>query len=91
MLVNVGYMAQIKVAAGTGEEQIELPESASVADLVQAITDRHKGLKNLLLDEQGLLRPTILVFINDAQADDGMRTTLKDSDDVSFLSPIAGG
>ncbi len=91
MRVKVGYMAQIKAKAGTGSEEIELPESASLADLVRHITNKHDALNDLLQDEEGTLRPTILVFVNDSQVDQGMSTTLHDGDDVSFLSPIAGG
>jgi molybdopterin converting factor small subunit len=92
MKVMIRYMAHLKLAAGIAAEEIELNEPCSAAELVRYISSRHgESLGRLLLDESGALQPTILLFVNDAQAEERNNLMLADGDEVSFLSPIAGG
>ncbi len=91
MRIGVRYMAQLKLAAGVAAEQVELPEPATVADLVALIAGRRDDkLRGLLLDADGRPQPTLLFFVGDAQAD-AWQTALRDGDVVTLLSPIAGG
>ena len=89
--VRVRYLAQLKQAAGTPGEAVELPAPCPVRDLLLLLAARHgEPLQKLLLAPDGSPQPTILVFVGDEQvASDG--PSLKDGDDVTLLSPIAGG
>jgi molybdopterin converting factor small subunit len=92
MKVFVRFMAQLRHAAGVAAEVIELPEPCSPAALVQLLVKRHgEGLRLLLLDASGKLHPTILMFVNDEQGSGSDVALLQDGDEVTFLSPIAGG
>jgi MoaD family protein len=92
MKVVVHYLAHLKQAAGTAREEIELAESCSVAALLPELAARHgESLRRLLLDDQGGLQPTILLFINDTQVADARAVMLQDGDEIALLSPIAGG
>jgi molybdopterin converting factor small subunit len=92
MNVTVYYMAQLKQAAGVGSETIELAGPCTATELVRLLADRHgPALRRLLLNEGGEMQPTILLFVNDVQVMKGNDVMFQDGDEVSFLSPIAGG
>ncbi len=85
-------MAQIKTAAGVPAEDWELAQPCTAAELVRQVTDKHgNSLRRMLLDESGQMQPTILLFVNDEQVDDADKHLIQDGDEVTFLSPIAGG
>jgi molybdopterin converting factor small subunit len=82
MKVRVRYMAQLRQAAGTSAEEVELKGPCPVEELLALLGQRHgEGL--------GRMSTTALVFVNDEQAEGGV--VLKDGDCVTLLSPIAGG
>jgi molybdopterin converting factor small subunit len=89
MNVGVRYLAQLRGLAGCAGERVELTESCTLAGLVAVLLERHPGLKNALSDGTGHIRPGILVFVGDEQA--GPERALKEGDEVTFLTPIAGG
>jgi molybdopterin converting factor small subunit len=89
MTVGVRYLAQLRRLAGQGAEQLDLPEPCTVARLVAVLAGRHPALAPVLLDAAGRARPSVLVFVGDEQADPGR--ALADGDEVTFLTPIAGG
>jgi molybdopterin converting factor small subunit len=90
MKVEVSYIAQVRSAAGVGAESIEMPAAATAADLASKVAGAHgQTLQNLLLDDAGRPRKTILIFINNKQSDPA--APLKDNDRVTFLSPLSGG
>jgi len=92
MQIRVEYAAQLKRAAGMARETVDVPESARLDDLVQRITEQHDAaLRNILLDDQGRVHPSILVFIGERQIRRDENCELNDGDVVSFLSPISGG
>ena len=91
MKITVRYATQLKQRAGTDAEELELTEAASVQACLQAVSQRHTDLQSLLLDANGSLSSTILVFVGGDQIDDPATATLKEGDVVTLLSPIAGG
>src|SRR5262249_27253150 len=92
MKITVRFMAQAKQAAGVASEMIEAPWPCSAAELVRLLVDRHgAALRGLLLGSGDQLQSTILMFVNDEQVFSGDRVELQPGDDVTFLSPIAGG
>ncbi len=92
MKITVHYLAQLRQAAGTGSEQIELDTAATVADLARRLAETHGDpLRRLLFDASGSLQPTNLFFIGETQAQPADRLSLQEGDVVTVLSPIAGG
>ena len=92
MKITIHYMAQLKQAAGTASEQIEIDHVPSVLELARHLADKHgDGLRRLLLNPEGRLQPTNLFFVGDAQVQPSDCVALKDGDVVTVLSPIAGG
>lgn len=73
------------------ERSIDVRASNLGEALVQ-VEDRHPRLREVLRDREGGLRRAHRIFINgelDSSAD--LTTPLAESDDVEFLTAIAGG
>jgi molybdopterin converting factor small subunit len=92
MKVTVEYAAQVKQAAGVGSETVELGDGCSVQDLVGRVAELHgEPLQRVILDADGKLHPSILLFVGDNQVRGDNPVPLHESDVVTFLSPISGG
>ena len=92
MKVSLVYFAQIRQAAGTESEILELPDGADLAAAVAEAAARHgAAFRTLTLDKDGAVRPSLLVTINNGLAPRGKRIILRDGDEISLMSPIAGG
>ncbi|MBX9681177.1 MAG: MoaD/ThiS family protein [Gemmataceae bacterium] len=90
MQVVVEYLAQIKRAAGTPREMVELPSASTLGQLLAMLGDRHDAaFRDMLLDSQGKPRRMLLFFVAEQSVD--ASHTLKDGDVVSILAPMAGG
>lgn len=81
MRVRVLFFGVLKDLAGRSSDLLELPEGASVRDLVA-----HYGLQSLGLREALAL---IAVAVNREYA--GPETVLKSDDEVGLLPPVSGG
>ncbi len=92
MNITVRYSAQARQAAGQSVEEVQLPDSCTLTDLLLNLAHRHGDpMRRLLLDTEGQPHPSVLIFINENQANTQSRTPLKDQDTVILLSPISGG
>lgn len=81
MIVRSLFFAQYRDYAGADEIAVELPEAASVADLVERLRARAAGLRKLPA------RPVVAVNMDYAP----LSTALRDGDEVAFIPPVAGG
>ena len=92
MNVTVEYAAQVKRAAGVGSERIEVDEACSVQELVRRVAGNHgEAMRRLILDGDGNVHPSILLFVGDDQVRGDTDVALKESDVVTLLSPVSGG
>ena len=92
MKITIRYLAQLKLAAGVGSETVEMAAPSSIRDLLVLVTrQRGEALRKMLLDSEGRVHPTILVFVGDEQVDADLRAELNEGAMVTLLSPIAGG
>jgi molybdopterin synthase catalytic subunit len=81
MQVKVLFFGQLKEVVGAPEEQIELPEGASVADLFARYQQRFPRLEEF--------RPSIAVAVNQEYTDSA--AALRTGDEVAFVPPVSGG
>ena len=84
MKITVSYTAQARDAAGTASEPVELPDGATVKDLVAAVAGKHGESLGKIIDH-----PSIIIVVGDEQAPTDR--VLHDGDSITVLSPISGG
>jgi molybdopterin converting factor subunit 1 len=81
MIVRSLFFAQYRDFAGSDEIAVELPDQATVADLVQRLRADGNGLSKLPA------KPVVAVNMDYAP----LATALRDGDEVAFIPPVAGG
>ena len=83
----VRLRAPLSELAG-GRRELEL-DGATVGEVLQALEREHPGVKGWILDERGLIREHINVFVNkDYGRED---TAVGDQDRLHVLPAISGG
>jgi molybdopterin converting factor small subunit len=92
MRITVHYMAQLKRAAGTALEEIDVDLGCTLGRLVRLLADRHdEGYRRLLLDAAGEVHKSLLFFIGDEQVRPEQDRALRERDVVTVLAPMSGG
>ncbi len=92
MNITVEYTAQIKRAAGTARESVEVPDGATVADVLrQAADGRDDSFRRHVLTGDSTPQPTLLIFVADEQVRADSAEPLADGTTVTLLAPISGG
>jgi molybdopterin converting factor small subunit len=75
-----------KLAGGTAEHELE---GATVVELIRALEDRHPALDGWILDERGLIRRHINVFVDGERGQEA--TAVRSADRVEVIPAITGG
>lgn len=75
-----------KLANGQSELDVE---AGTVSELLQQLEQDHPGLEGWILDERGVLRRHINVFVNGEPAEP--ETALEAKDKIEILPAISGG
>jgi molybdopterin synthase sulfur carrier subunit len=75
-----------KLAGGRAEHELE---GASVVELLRALECRHPDVTGWIVDERGLIRRHINVFVNGERGDEA--TAVRAGDRVEVLPAITGG
>jgi molybdopterin synthase sulfur carrier subunit len=75
-----------KLAGGRGEHEVH---GAAVVELLRALEASHPGLSGWILDERGMIRRHINVFVNGERS--GETTAVRAEDRVEVLPAITGG
>ena len=75
-----------------GNEEVSLDGAATVADVIESLEAKHAGMKDRLLDEKGV-RKFINIYVGDEDIRflDGLKTAVKDGEQISIVPAIAGG
>lgn len=81
MQVKVLLFGQLKDVVGAAEDRVELPEGASVDDLLAHYRKRFPRWEQF--------RPSLAVAVNQEYADGAAR--LRGGDEVALLPPVSGG
>jgi molybdopterin synthase sulfur carrier subunit len=93
MKLRVHYTAQLRAAVGRSEEEVELPEGSSLADLLIRLAGNYREAQPHLATASGGIRPSLLVVVNNAAVPlrEAPARVLFAGDVVMLLPPIAGG
>lgn len=81
MIIRILYFASLKDRAGAARETIEVPETADVAALWEAVKAKHPLLREMTT------RPMAACDMTYAPWD----RSLRDVSEVAFLPPVSGG
>lgn len=75
-----------------GEDTLQL-RAHSVSELIGQLHRRFNGVRDRLCDEQGRIRGSVLVYVNDEDIRflQSQGTPLKPGDEVSIIPAYAGG
>ena len=80
-MITIRYFAAVRERTGVESETLEADEHATVADVWQAITDRHPELAGL--------KQHLRFAVNHEFADDDQ--PVGDGDEVALIPPVSGG
>ncbi len=81
MEIRTLFFASYKELLGTGEIQVDLPEGATVSDLVSALRSRGGAFT--------VLPAAPAVAVNMTYSDS--TSSLREGDEVALIPPVAGG
>jgi len=67
--------------------------AADISELLDQLEASYKGLKGLMRDEGGEVHRHVNIYVNNEAIESlqGVRTALKDGDEVSIIPALAGG
>jgi molybdopterin synthase sulfur carrier subunit len=86
-MAKVRLRGQVQKLAGGGAEHDVA--GATVTELLEGLESAYGALEGWILDERGVLRPHINVFVNGEPAKPD--TPVADSDRIEILPAISGG
>ena len=92
--MQVNLYATFRLLAGEKSFQINLPDGATVEQLVNAVVERLPALRAHWLDKNGEVHAHVHIFINGEDVQNlpmKLRTHLPASAVVDFLPPVGGG
>ena len=89
MNITVEYMAQLRAAAETPTDNIEVAAPATVETAINAIVRKHSDRFSSMLLNDGRLKPHILVWVDDEPVYPAH--ALSPGSRILLLSPISGG
>ncbi len=93
MKVQVKFLASLYDVTKVLKTEIELPDNATVMDLIKTIDKAvSPNFSSVILDD-GKLKDQYVVLINGRSIDflGGLGTRLSNGDEVTFLPPAGGG
>jgi len=93
MKVQVKFLASLYDVTKVLKTEIELPDNATVMDLIKTIDKAvSPNFSSVILDD-GKLKDQYVVLINGRSIDflSGLGTRLNNGDEVTFLPPAGGG
>jgi molybdopterin converting factor small subunit len=88
--MRVELFSHLKRAAGSGTIEIKVEGELSLKDALKLLPE---GVRELVVDEYGSIRPGLLILVNgvDARTVHGYKVTVRDEDVISIVPMIHGG
>lgn len=92
MNVTIKYMGQLRHIADKDCEQIECGQGAELVDILTLAANVYDGsFSNILFDDDGGIRQSVMVMINDKPVNKEAVGAIGDGDVIMILPAIAGG
>ena len=92
MKVTVNYYGQLKQITNKDSESCDLSEQTDLNQMLAGLASQYGDkFKDFVFDQAGEIRVSLMISVNDNVVDKKPAPCLKDGDEVSILTPIAGG
>ncbi len=91
MKITVQLLGQARHLAECDQMEVEVPDGASVDDLVPELTAGASDRLLTVLAEDQKLRRSVMAILDDETIDPAARDVLKDGAELSLLPPMSGG
>lgn len=94
MKVTVKFFTVLRELTGKKEEEIELPNAITVAELLSLLSKRHgREFTDYVYDEKGRVRGHLHFLINGRSITtlQGFETRLEEGDRFAIIPPVGGG
>ena len=77
----------------TNNEEVVEVRASTIGDAIVELQARYPGIKERLVDDNGEVRRFVNVYVNeeDIRFLQNQQTPLKDGDEISIITAIAGG
>jgi molybdopterin synthase sulfur carrier subunit len=91
--MQIGFYATLRPIVGAKRVDVDVPEGATVGDLVALLVARWPALAQALLDESGALSRRAHVFVDGRSARflEGEQTRLDPTARIDVIPAVAGG
>ena len=92
--MKIDFYATLRDVAGQKTVDIDLPQNATVRQLVDEIVTLYPLMRSKLLDEHGNLWGHVHIFINGRDApflEDALQTVIRPVDTISIFPAVGGG
>ena len=92
MKINIKYFGQLREYAGVESEKTAVPEDGSLNTCLKELAGRYEErFANIIFDDEGSIRPSLMIVVNGSPADKGNPPALAGGDEITLLAAIAGG
>ncbi|MEN7547782.1 MoaD/ThiS family protein [Rapidithrix thailandica] len=92
MKIKIKYTAQLKSEAGKTAQEYEVKNGESITELMANVAEQHsQKFRTILFDEKGQFRPSMLIAYNGNRISPATSPEWKENDEITLMSPIAGG
>ncbi len=77
----------------TGNQSVVAGGGSDLNACIEQLESSYPGIRERMLDDAGELRRFVNVYINgeDVRFSDGLKTAIKDGDELSIVPAVAGG
>ena len=92
--VTVRFFTTLREITGRKDESVEFSESATVNSLLKHLSKKYgKEFDDYIFDELGCVHGHLQILINGQSVTimRGLKTKLKEGDQVAILPPVGGG
>ncbi len=92
--MKVSFFATLRQIVGTKTVDFDLPDGATIGELISLMVSEFPGLRSELLDADGNLYGHVHVFVNGRDVpylDNRLQTVLQAEDIISVFPAVGGG
>ncbi|MCP4848011.1 MAG: MoaD/ThiS family protein [Verrucomicrobiaceae bacterium] len=92
MTIQIHYRGQLAAAMGVDAEKIEIDHHSSMSAILQDLAKKAgPEFSNIVLDDEGVPRRTLLIAVDGEQVADYDSCLAPGANEITLIPPISGG